>query len=175
MKHYCVIIPRSLTDRLSDIFDSFRGVQSLTFAAGDDSRILSEDGVMHNIIFVRNVHPMARDRNCRGRPASHTERERRFRVGFLWPRGVLTVSGQLNVEVYCLALTKVYTFGPTFRAKNPNTSRRLAASCMIEPEIAFADLSDNSVLGEALLKHGRSLGSDRARHGPSPRQSIDPT
>jgi hypothetical protein len=63
-------------------------------------------------------------------------------------------------------LTKVYTFGPTFRAENSNTSRHLAEFWMIEPEIAFADLSDNAALAEALLKHGRSLGSDRARHGP---------
>jgi asparaginyl-tRNA synthetase len=64
----------------------------------------------------------------------------------------LTVSGQLNVEAYCLALTKVYTFGPTFRAENSNTSRHLAEFWMIEPEIAFADLSDNATLAERLLK-----------------------
>src|SRR5438874_9811809 len=65
----------------------------------------------------------------------------------------LTVSGQLNVEAYCLALTKVYTFGPTFRAENSNTSRHLAEFWMIEPEIAFADLSDNATLVERLLKY----------------------
>ncbi len=65
----------------------------------------------------------------------------------------LTVSGQLNVESYCLALSKVYTFGPTFRAENSNTSRHLAEFWMVEPEIAFADLSDNAALAEALLKH----------------------
>lgn len=65
----------------------------------------------------------------------------------------LTVSGQLNVETYCLALSKVYTFGPTFRAENSNTSRHLAEFWMIEPEIAFADLSDDATLAEALLKH----------------------
>jgi asparaginyl-tRNA synthetase len=63
------------------------------------------------------------------------------------------VSGQLNVEAYCLALSKVYTFGPTFRAENSNTSRHLAEFWMIEPEIAFADLADNATLAEALLKH----------------------
>jgi asparaginyl-tRNA synthetase len=63
------------------------------------------------------------------------------------------VSGQLNVEAYCLALTKVYTFGPTFRAENSNTGRHLAEFWMIEPEIAFADLSDNAALAEALLKY----------------------
>src|SRR5258705_1850599 len=65
----------------------------------------------------------------------------------------LTVSGQLNVEAYCLALSKVYTFGPTFRAENSNTSRHLAEFWMIEPEIAFADLNDNADLAEALLKY----------------------
>jgi len=65
----------------------------------------------------------------------------------------LTVSGQLNVEAYCLALSKVYTFGPTFRAENSNTSRHLAEFWMIEPEIAFADLAADADLAEALLKH----------------------
>ncbi len=52
-----------------------------------------------------------------------------------------------------MALSKVYTFGPTFRAENSNTSRHLAEFWMIEPEIAFADLADNATLAEALLKH----------------------
>ncbi len=65
----------------------------------------------------------------------------------------LTVSGQLNVETYCMALSKVYTFGPTFRAENSNTSRHLAEFWMVEPEIAFADLSDDASLAEALLKY----------------------
>jgi asparaginyl-tRNA synthetase len=64
----------------------------------------------------------------------------------------LTVSGQLNVEAYCLALSRVYTFGPTFRAENSNTSRHLAEFWMIEPEIAFADLAANADLAESLLK-----------------------
>ncbi|MEQ8769286.1 MAG: asparagine--tRNA ligase [Phycisphaerales bacterium] len=65
----------------------------------------------------------------------------------------LTVSGQLNVETYCNALSRVYTFGPTFRAENSNTSRHLAEFWMIEPEIAFADLSDNWALAEEMLKY----------------------
>jgi asparaginyl-tRNA synthetase len=65
----------------------------------------------------------------------------------------LTVSGQLNVESYCLALTRVYTFGPTFRAENSNTSRHLSEFWMVEPEIAFADLSANADLAEDLLKY----------------------
>jgi asparaginyl-tRNA synthetase len=64
----------------------------------------------------------------------------------------LTVSGQLNVEAYCLALSRVYTFGPTFRAENSNTSRHLAEFWMIEPEIAFADLAADADLAESLLK-----------------------
>ncbi len=64
----------------------------------------------------------------------------------------LTVSGQLNVETYCQALSKVYTFGPTFRAENSNTPRHLAEFWMIEPEIAFADLAANADLAEDFLK-----------------------
>src|SRR5438874_11558394 len=76
-----------------------------------------------------------------------------FAQDFFGRETFLTVSGQLNVEAYCLALSRVYTFGPTFRAENSNTSRHLAEFWMIEPEIAFADLSDNAGLAEALLKH----------------------
>ncbi len=76
-----------------------------------------------------------------------------FTQDFFGREAFLTVSGQLNVETYCLALSKVYTFGPTFRAENSNTSRHLAEFWMIEPEIAFASLSDNAALAEALLKH----------------------
>src|SRR5256714_9342521 len=75
-----------------------------------------------------------------------------FAQDFFGREAFLTVSGQLNVEAYCLALTKVYTFGPTFRAENSNTSRHLAEFWMIEPEIAFADLSDDATLAEGLLK-----------------------
>ena len=76
-----------------------------------------------------------------------------FTQDFFGREAFLTVSGQLNVEAYCMALSKVYTFGPTFRAENSNTSRHLAEFWMIEPEIAFADLSDNATLAEALLKY----------------------
>lgn len=65
----------------------------------------------------------------------------------------LTVSGQLNVETYACAMSKVYTFGPTFRAENSNTSRHLAEFWMIEPEVAFADLDDIAQLSEDLLKY----------------------
>lgn len=65
----------------------------------------------------------------------------------------LTVSGQLEGELAAMALSEVYTFGPTFRAENSNTSRHLAEFWMIEPEVAFADLNDNMDLAEGLLKH----------------------
>lgn len=65
----------------------------------------------------------------------------------------LTVSGQLEVETACLAMGKVYTFGPTFRAENSNTSRHLAEFWMIEPEIAFADLEEDMELAERFIKY----------------------
>ena len=65
----------------------------------------------------------------------------------------LTVSGQLNVECFSNALTRVYTFGPTFRAENSNTSRHLSEFWMIEPEIAFADLDDDADLAEDYLRY----------------------
>ncbi len=76
-----------------------------------------------------------------------------FAQDFFGRESFLTVSGQLNVEAYCMALSKVYTFGPTFRAENSNTSRHLAEFWMIEPEIAFADLADDAALAEAMLKY----------------------
>lgn len=76
-----------------------------------------------------------------------------FSKDFFGKETFLTVSGQLNVEAYCLALSKVYTFGPTFRAENSNTTRHLAEFWMIEPEIAFADLNDDANLAEAFLKY----------------------
>jgi len=76
-----------------------------------------------------------------------------FSQDFFGGESFLTVSGQLNVEAYCLALSKVYTFGPTFRAENSNTTRHLAEFWMVEPEIAFADLSDDADLAESFLKH----------------------
>ena len=76
-----------------------------------------------------------------------------FSKDFFGKETFLTVSGQLNVEAYCLALSKVYTFGPTFRAENSHTTRHLAEFWMIEPEIAFADLVANADLAEAFLKY----------------------
>jgi len=76
-----------------------------------------------------------------------------FQEDFFGRESHLTVSGQLNVETYCQALSRVYTFGPTFRAENSNTSRHLAEFWMIEPEIAFGDLSDNADLAEEMLRY----------------------
>jgi asparaginyl-tRNA synthetase len=81
-----------------------------------------------------------------------TDGEVDFSRDFFGKETFLTVSGQLNVEAYCLALSKVYTFGPTFRAENSNTTRHLAEFWMIEPEIAFADLTENARVAEDFLK-----------------------
>ncbi|GIU26134.1 asparagine--tRNA ligase [Shewanella schlegeliana] len=72
---------------------------------------------------------------------------------FFGKESFLTVSGQLNAETYACALSKVYTFGPTFRAENSNTSRHLAEFWMVEPEVAFADLNDAAKLAEDMLKY----------------------
>jgi asparaginyl-tRNA synthetase len=82
----------------------------------------------------------------------------------------LTVSGQLNVESYCCALTRVYTFGPTFRAENSNTSRHLSEFWMIEPEIAFAGLDENADLAEEMLKY---LFDDLLRRRPDDMAFFD--
>ena len=73
--------------------------------------------------------------------------------GFFGKPANLTVSGQLQAEVYAMALGKVYTFGPTFRAENSNTSRHLAEFWMIEPEMAFCELTENMALAESFLKY----------------------
>lgn len=75
-----------------------------------------------------------------------------YRKDFFAQPTFLTVSGQLNAEAYSAALSDVYTFGPTFRAENSNTSRHLAEFWMIEPELAFADLSTVASLAETYLK-----------------------
>ncbi|GIU11067.1 MULTISPECIES: asparagine--tRNA ligase [unclassified Shewanella] len=72
---------------------------------------------------------------------------------FFGKESFLTVSGQLNAETYACALSKVYTFGPTFRAENSNTSRHLAEFWMVEPEVAFANLDDAAKLAEDMLKY----------------------
>ena len=76
-----------------------------------------------------------------------------FSQDFFGREAFLTVSGQLNAEAYCLAMSKVYTFGPTFRAENSNTSRHLAEFWMVEPEVAFANLDDDAALAEDFLRY----------------------
>ncbi|WP_413493741.1 asparagine--tRNA ligase [Morganella psychrotolerans] len=76
-----------------------------------------------------------------------------FSEDFFGQEAFLTVSGQLNGEAYASALSKIYTFGPTFRAENSNTSRHLAEFWMVEPEVAFANLDDVAGLAEAMLKY----------------------
>ncbi|MCE9790060.1 asparagine--tRNA ligase [Shewanella indica] len=76
-----------------------------------------------------------------------------YEEDFFGKEAFLTVSGQLNGETYACALSKIYTFGPTFRAENSNTSRHLAEFWMVEPEVAFADLNDIAGLAEAMLKY----------------------
>ncbi|WP_019874718.1 asparagine--tRNA ligase [Sporichthya polymorpha] len=87
----------------------------------------------------------------------------------------LTVSGQLNVETYCMAMSKVYTFGPTFRAENSNTARHLAEFWMVEPEIAFADLAADADLAEDFLKYlFRAVLDERADDLAFFAERIDP-
>lgn len=76
-----------------------------------------------------------------------------FTQDFFGKAANLTVSGQLNGETYAMAFKNIYTFGPTFRAENSNTTRHAAEFWMIEPEIAFADLDDDMMLAESMLKY----------------------
>jgi asparaginyl-tRNA synthetase len=76
-----------------------------------------------------------------------------YSADFFGKRAYLTVSGQLAGETYATALSRIYTFGPTFRAENSNTTRHLAEFWMIEPEMAFYDLADDMELAEAFVKH----------------------
>lgn len=76
-----------------------------------------------------------------------------YRQDFFGKQTSLTVSGQLNGETFCSAFRNIYTFGPTFRAENSNTTRHAAEFWMIEPEIAFADLEVNMDLAEEMVKH----------------------
>ena len=89
----------------------------------------------------------------RGEPVDYSK-------DFFGKRSYLSVSGQLNVETYCMALGKVYTFGPTFRAENSNTPRHLAEFWMIEPEMAFAELPEDMALAEDFIKYLLSWALD---------------
>lgn len=99
-----------------------------------------------------------------------------YNKDFFGKETFLTVSGQLNVETYCNALSKVYTFGPTFRAENSNTTRHLAEFWMVEPEIAFADLSDAADLAEEMLKYVfKAVLDERADDMAFFQQRVDKT
>lgn len=87
------------------------------------------------------------------KPPRHSDGSIDHSKDFFGKPAHLTVSGQLNAETLACALSDVYTFGPTFRAENSNTSRHLAEFWMIEPEMAFADLKDNMECAEAFLKY----------------------
>ncbi|MDA9064600.1 asparagine--tRNA ligase [Pseudomonadales bacterium] len=124
---------------------------------------------IHNYFYARDIHwintPIITGSDCEGAgelfrvstldltnlPMQDGKVD--YSQDFFGGESFLTVSGQLNIEAYCLAMSKVYTFGPTFRAENSHTSRHLAEFWMVEPEIAFADLNDNADLAEDLLKH----------------------
>ncbi|NMP32371.1 asparagine--tRNA ligase [Thalassotalea sp. M1531] len=99
-----------------------------------------------------------------------------YNEDFFGKEAFLTVSGQLNVETYCSAMSKVYTFGPTFRAENSNTSRHLAEFWMCEPEIAFADLADAANLAEEMLKYVlKAVLEERADDMAFFQQRVDKT
>ncbi len=99
-----------------------------------------------------------------------------YNQDFFGKETFLTVSGQLNVETYCNALSKVYTFGPTFRAENSNTTRHLAEFWMVEPEIAFADLADAANLAEEMLKYVfKAVLEERADDMAFFQQRVDKT
>jgi asparaginyl-tRNA synthetase len=122
---------------------------------------------IHNYFFERDFHwintPLITASDCEGAGEMFrvstldltnlpmADGKVNFKEDFFGAESFLTVSGQLNVESYCLAMSKVYTFGPTFRAENSHTSRHLSEFWMVEPEIAFADLNDNADLAEDLL------------------------
>jgi asparaginyl-tRNA synthetase len=87
------------------------------------------------------------------KPPRHKDGSIDFTQDFFGKTAHLTVSGQLSAETAALALSRVYTFGPTFRAENSNTTRHLAEFWMIEPEVAFFDINDDQDLAESFLKH----------------------
>ena len=155
-------------------FEFLRGVAHLrprTNSFGAITRVRTTlANAIHNYFYQRDFHwintPIITASDCEGAgelfrvstlDLSNLPRDEQgeisFDQDFFAAESFLTVSGQLNVEAYCLAMSKVYTFGPTFRAENSNTSRHLAEFWMVEPEIAFADLDDDADLAEDLLRH----------------------
>jgi asparaginyl-tRNA synthetase len=154
-------------------FEFLRGVAHLrprTNSFGAITRVRTTlANAIHNYFYQREFHwintPIITASDCEGagelfrvstldlaNPPRDAQGGIDFGEDFFGAESFLTVSGQLNVEAYCLAMSKVYTFGPTFRAENSNTSRHLAEFWMVEPEIAFADLADDADLAEDLLR-----------------------
>jgi asparaginyl-tRNA synthetase len=131
-----------------------------TNALGAVARVRSRLGYMvHQFFqergFIQIQTPIITTSDCEGAGEMFqvkTGREKGREDHFFGKPAGLTVSGQLQAEVYAMALGDVYTFGPTFRAENSNTSRHLAEFWMIEPEMAFCDLLDNMSVAEDLLK-----------------------
>lgn len=124
---------------------------------------------IHNYFYDRGFHwvntPIITGSDCEGagelfrvstldmvNPPRTPQGDVDYAQDFFGEESFLSVSGQLEVESYCLAMSKVYTFGPTFRAENSHTSRHLAEFWMVEPEIAFADLQDDADLAQDMLK-----------------------
>lgn len=155
-------------------FEYLRTVAHLrprTNAFGAISRVRSTlAAAIHRYFRERDFHwvntPIITTSDCEGagelfrvstldamKPPTTDQGQIDFDRDFFAREAYLTVSGQLNAEAYALALSRVYTFGPTFRAENSNTSRHLAEFWMVEPEIAFADLADNADLAEDFLKY----------------------
>jgi asparaginyl-tRNA synthetase len=143
--------------------------RSNTFAAVFRIRSLAAQAI-HQFFLERNfvyVHtPIITGSDCEGagemfrvstldatNPPKDDQGRPDYSRDFFGKETNLTVSGQLNVESFCMAFRNVYTFGPTFRAENSNTARHAAEFWMIEPEMAFADLSDDMRLAEELLKY----------------------
>lgn len=160
-------------------FEYLRSVAHLrprTNAFGAISRVRTTlANAVHNYFYEREFHwvntPIITASDCEGagelfhvstldltnlpmtKPEGGQQKAVDFSEDFFGSESFLTVSGQLNVESFAVALSKVYTFGPTFRAENSNTSRHLAEFWMIEPEIAFAGLDENAELAEDMLRY----------------------
>ncbi len=127
----------------------------------------------HNRDFVQVHTPIITTSDCEGAGEMFqvsTGQEKGSDDHFFGHSAGLTVSGQLQAEVYALALGDVYTFGPTFRAENSHTSRHLAEFWMIEPEMAFCDLQSNMQLAEQMLKY---LLEDAMEHCQEDMQLFD--
>ena len=124
-----------------------------SFLSGSVNRFFAEEG-------FKLVHtPIITGSDCEGAgemfrvtTLSPAVKHETLSEDFFGQEAHLTVSGQLAVETYCLALSKVYTFGPTFRSENSNTSRHMAEFWMIEPEMAYADVHDNMDVSEKFIK-----------------------